>query len=168
MAFAKRNGNFVFAFGKTPETVQIVAPEIALPLFNDITDGEQAFETTANFEPIYKIAKEHIFKDNTKPPITGRRKQDALKSLKFLSENHSPAKDFCADIIKTIKDLDGLPYGVLKEIADLRMDNDNLGKALIALKELVPQKYLASIFETAERATDTGKLIVLSEELIAP
>lgn len=167
VAFAKRNGNFVFAFGKTPETVQIVAPEIALPLFNDITDGERAFETTANFEPIYKIAKEHIFKDNTKPPITGRRKQDALKNLKFLSENHPPAKDLCDDIIKTIKDLDGLPYGVLKEIADLRMDKDNLGKALSALKGLVPQKYLASIFETADRANDTGRLIVLSEELIA-
>ncbi|MFZ1074963.1 MAG: helicase-related protein [Minisyncoccia bacterium] len=167
VALAKRSGNFVFAFGKTPETVQIVAPEIALPLFNDITEGEKALETTVNFEPIYKIAKEHIFKDNTKPPITGRRKQDALKNLKFLSENHSPAKDLCDDIIKTIKDLDGLPYGVLKEIGDLRMEKDNLGKAFIALKELVPQKYLESIFETADRANDAGKLIVLSEELIA-
>ncbi len=166
VAFAKRNGNFVFAFGKTPETVQIVAPEVALPLFNDLTEDEQALETTANFEPIYKIAKEHIFKDNTKPPITGRRKQDALKNLKFLSENHAPAKDLCDDILKTIKDLDGLPYGVLKEIGDLRMDKDNLGKTFFALKELVPQKYLQSIFETAARANDTGKLIVLSEELI--
>jgi superfamily II DNA or RNA helicase len=164
VAFAKRNGNFVFAFGKTPESMQIVAPEIALPLFNDITDGEQALETTVNFEPIYKIAKEHIFKDNTKPPITGRRKQDALKNLKFLSENHAPAKDLCDDIIKTVKDLDGLPYGVLKEIADLPMKD--LGGALAELKELVPQKYLESIFETADRANDTGKLIVLSEELI--
>lgn len=167
VAFAKRNGNFVFAFGKTPETVEIVAPEVALPLFNDVTDGEQALETTANFEPIYKIAKEHIFKDNTKPPITGRRKQDALKNLKFLGENYAPAKDLCDDIIKTIKDLDSLPYGVLREIADLRMDKGDLGKTLLAIKELVPHKYLESIFETANRANDTGKLIVLSEELIS-
>lgn len=166
VAFAKRNGSFVFAFGKTPETVQIVAPEVALPLFNDIVEGELALETTANFEPIYKIAKEHIFKDNTKPPITGRRKQDALKNLKFLAENYAAAKDLCDDIVKTVKDLDGLPYGVLKEIADLRMDKDNLKGTLSALKELVPQKYLESIFETAGRASDTGRLIVLSEELI--
>ena len=164
VAFAKRNGNFVFAFGKTPETVEIVAPEIALPLFNDITDGEQALETTANFEPIYKIAKEHIFKDNTKPPIVGRRKQDALKNLKFLGEKYPSAKDFCDDIIKTVQELDGLPYGVLKEIADLSMKD--LGATFTKLKELVPQKYLESIFETAGRANDTGKLIVLSEELV--
>ncbi len=165
VAFAKRNGNFVFAFGKTPEEVQIVSPEVALPLFNDITPDEKAFETTANFEPIYKIAKEHIFKDNTKPPISGRRKQDALNKLKFIGDNHAPAKDLCTDIVRTIKDLDGLPNGVLKEIGDLRIDKEDLSKALSTLKELVPQKYLSSIFETADRANDTGKLIVLSEEL---
>ena len=164
VAFAKRNGNFVFAFGKTPETVEIVAPEVALPLFNDITDGEKPLETTANFEPIYRIAKEHIFKDNTKPPIVGRRKQDALKNLKFLAEKYPSAKDLCDDIIKTVQDLDGLPYGVLKEIANLPMKD--LGIAFSKIKELVPRKYLESIFETADRANDTGKLIVLSEELI--
>lgn len=165
VAFAKRNGNFVFAFGKTPEEVQIVAPEVALPLFNDITPDEKAYETTANFEPIYKIAKEHIFKDNTKPPVNGRRKQDALNKLKFIAEKHSSAKDLCADIIRTIKDLDGLPNGVLKEIADLKIDKADLTKSFNALKKLVPQKYLSSIFDTADRANENGRLIVLSEEL---
>lgn len=167
VAFAKRSGNFIFAFGKTPETVEIVSPEVALPLFNDIAINEEALETTVNFEPIYKIAKEHIFKDNTKPPVSGKRKQDAIKKLKYLGGNHPPAKDLCTDIIRVIKDLDGLPNGVLKEIADLRIKKQNLGKTLTILKELVPQKYLGSIFETADRANDTGKLIVLSEELIA-
>lgn len=167
VAFAKRNGNFVFAFGKTPETVQIVAPEVALPLFNDIKDNEEAIETTANFEPIYQIAKQHIFKDNTKPPITGKRKQDALAKLKVLSELHSPARDLCMDVIKVIKDLDGLPNGVMKEIAELKIDKEKLSNTYADLKELVPDNYLESIFETADRANESGKLIVLSEELIA-
>ena len=167
VAFAKRSGNFVFAFGKTPETVQIVSPEIALPLFNDVVDGEKALETTASFEPIYRLAKEHIFKDNTKPPISGRRKQDAVNKLKFLAENYAPAKDFCADVIDVIKDLDALPMGLLKEIAELKIDKDNLDKMLADLKILMPQAYLDNIFATAERANDKGRLIVLSEELIA-
>ena len=65
-----------------------------------------------------------------------------------------------------IKDLDGLPNGVLKEIVDLKIDKTDFNKAYQGLKELVPHKYLESIFKTAERANDTGKLIVLSEELI--
>ncbi len=164
VAFAKRNGTYVFAFGKDPETVQIVSPQVALPLFNDVAKGEEAFETTANFEPIYQIAKQHIFKDNTKPPISGRRTQDAIAKVKILAERHTSAKELCVDVIKIIKDLDGLPNGVLKEIAELKMDDTT--KALSTLKELVPQEYITSIFETAERANETGRLIVLSEELI--
>ena len=165
-AFAKRSGNFVFAYGKTPETVQIVSPQIALPLFNDIADAEKPLETTANFEPIYKIAKEHIFKDNTKPPINGKRKQEALGKVKVFSNQHSPANDFCRYIEKIIKELDGLPNGVLKEFADFKIDKSNLSNSFKELKKIVPQNYLDSIFETAERANETGKLIVLSEELI--
>ena len=90
-----------------------------------------------------------------------RKRQELIK---FLGEKYPSAKDFCDDIIKTVQELDGLPYGVLKEIADLSMKD--LGATFTKLKELVPQKYLESIFETAGRANDTGKLIVLSEELV--
>ncbi|MEI7463069.1 MAG: helicase-related protein [Candidatus Taylorbacteria bacterium] len=167
VAFAKKSGSFVFAFGETPETVEIVSPETALPMFDDTNDSEKALQTSLNFEPIYKIAKEHIFKENTKPPIDTGRKQDALNKMKFLSENYAQAKDLCIDVIRVIKDLDALPNGVLKEIAELKIDKANFVPAHETLKELVPHRYLESIFKTAERANDTGKLIVLSEELIA-
>ena len=166
VAFAKKGGNYVFAFGESPETVKIVSPQIALPLFNKIIDSEKAEQTSINFEPIYKIAKEHIFKENTKPPIDTGRKQDALNRMKFLADNYSQAKDLCLDVIKIIKDLDGLPNGVLKEIVELKMDKKDFDKAFQLLKELVPREYIESIFKTAERVNDPGNLIVLSEELI--
>ncbi|MFZ2975399.1 MAG: helicase-related protein [Candidatus Moraniibacteriota bacterium] len=167
VAFAKKSGNFVFAFGEKPETVEIVSPQFALPLFNDTVDSEKALQTSINFEPIYKMAKEHIFKENTKAPVDGGRKQDALNKVKILADNYPQAKDLCLDIIRVIKDLDGLPNGVLKEILEIKLDKDNFGKALDELRELVPNRYLENIFKTAERANDSGKLIVLSEELIA-
>lgn len=166
VAFAKKSGNYVFAFGSSPETVQIVSPEVALRLFDDTTDSEKALQTSINFDPIYKIAKEHIFKENTKPPIDTGRKHDALNKIKILSDSFPQAKDLCIDVIKIIKDLDGLPNGVLKEIAELKIDKKDFDKALQSLKELVPSRYMESIFKTAERANDPGKLIVLSEELI--
>ncbi len=167
VAFAKKSGNYVFAFGETPETVQVVSPQVALPLFNQIAEGEKSQETTVNFDPIYKMAKEHIFKDNTKASVDGGRKQDALNRVKLLSDLYPQAKDLCIDLIRAIKDLDALPNGVLKEIVDLRIDKTNPEKAYLELKELIPSKYLESIFETADRATNDGQLIVLSEELIA-
>ncbi len=167
VAFAKKSGNYVFAFGETPETVKIVSPQVALPLFDDMRDDEKPFATSINFDPIYKMAKEHIFKENTKAPIDSKRRQDALNKVKLLSEIYPQAKDLCIDLIRVIKDLDGFPTGVLKEMADLKIDKINPDGALQTLRELVPNKYLESIFQTADRANDHGKLIVLSEELIA-
>jgi superfamily II DNA or RNA helicase len=167
VAFAKKSSNFMFAFGDSPETVQVVSPKVALPLFNEVADLEKSHQTSANFDPIYKMAKEHIFKDNTKVPIDKGRRQDALAKVKILGDSYPQAKDFCLDLIKVIKDLDGLPNGVLKEIVELKIDKSDIDKSFQELKELVPQKYLENILKTAERANDTSKLIVLSEELIA-
>lgn len=165
VAFAKKSGNYVFAFGESPETVQIVSPQVALPLFDDTNESEKAVQTSVNFEPIYKMAKEHIFKENTKPSIDSGRKQDSLNKMKILADNYPQAKDLCLDVIKIIKDLDGLPNGVLKEIAEIKIDKNDFDKSFQELKELVPGNYIENIFKTAERANDSGKLIVLSEEL---
>ena len=167
VAFAKKSGNYIFAFGETPETVQIVSPQIALPMFNGVADSEKSLETSMNFDPIYKMTKEHIFKDNTKATVDGGRKQDALNRIKLLGDIYPQAKDLCIDIIRAIKDLDALPNGVLKEIVELKIDKENPDGALQGLKVLIPHKYIESIFKTADRANDDGQLIVLSEELIS-
>ncbi|MEI6532762.1 MAG: helicase-related protein [Candidatus Roizmanbacteria bacterium] len=165
VTFAKKSGSYIFAFGKSPKEVKILSPEFALPLFNDVEESEKATQTTLNFEPIYQMAKEHIFKENTKAPIDRGRREDAINKLRFFSDNYSPASDLCKDLIKVIRDYDALPYGMLKDIIDIRYKEDYV-KAVDTLKEIVPTKYLDNIFRTAERANDTGKLIVLSEELV--
>ncbi len=165
VAFAKKGGSYVFAFGNTPETVVIVSPKTALPLFEAV-DSDKATDTTVNFESIYKIAKDHIFKDNTKASVDGGRKQDALSKVKLLGDLYPQAKDLCLDIIRAIKDLDALPNGVLKDIASMPIDKNDLASAYQEVKEMLPTKYLQDIFATADRANDEGKFIVLSEELI--
>lgn len=165
VAFAKNGSNYVFAYGDTPESVAIVSPEVALPMFS-ADEPDKALETTTSFDSIYQIAKEHIFKDNTRPPVIGGRKHDALNKLQVLSELHAPAKDLCKDVIKIIKDLDALPDGVLKNILEMYLDKTDPGKAYIELKEMFPPKYIEDIFTTAKRAEEIGRLVVLSEELI--
>ena len=165
VAFAKNGNSYVFAYGETPDNVEIVSPEIALPMFS-AEDADSAVETTTNFEAIYQIAKKHIFKENTRPPVVGGRKHDALNKLKMLSELHPSAKDLCKDAIKIVKDLDALPEGLLKDIAEMSIDKNDPGKTYTKLKEMLPSKYIEDIFTTAKRAEEAGRLIVLSEELI--
>ena len=165
VAFAKKGGTYVFAFGDTAETVQIVSPKIALPLF-EANDSDKSTGTTVNFESIYKIAKDHIFKDNTKASVDGGRKQDALNKVKLIGDMYPQAKDLCIDIIRAIKDLDALPNGVLKDLANMAINKSDLASTYQNLKEMLPSKYLQDIFSTADRAEDSGKFIVLSEELL--
>lgn len=164
VAFAKNGGSYVFAYGDTVDDVAIVSPEVAMPLF-EASDSDEALETTASFEPIYQVAKQHIFKDNTRASVVGGRKHDALNKLQLLTELHPSSKDLCFDAIKIIKDLDALPNGILKDIAELRIDKTNPAKAYETLKEMLPSKYLEDIFETAKRADSINQLVVLSEEL---
>ncbi len=166
VAFAKNGSNYVFAFGDTPENVSIVSPEVALPMFS-AEESDIASETTTSFDTIYQIAKEHIFKDNTRPSVIGGRKNGALNKLQILSELHAPSKDLCKDAIKIIKDLDSLPDGLLKNISEMFIDKSDPGKAYIELKEMLPSKYIEDIFTTAKKAEEAGRLVVLSEELIA-
>ncbi|HEY4498568.1 MAG TPA: helicase-related protein [Candidatus Paceibacterota bacterium] len=166
VAFAKNGNSYVFAYGDVVENVEIVSPESALPLF-EAAETEAALETTTNFEPVYQAAKRHIFKENTRASVDGGRKHAALNKLKFLSEVHPPAKDLCLDAIRAIKDLDALPNGVLKDIGDIKLDKASPDASYAALKEMLPSKYLQDLFATADRAKESGQLMVLSEELIA-
>jgi superfamily II DNA or RNA helicase len=166
VAFAKNGNTYVFAYGDTVEDVKIVSPEEALPLF-EADESETSVETTMNFDPVYQAAKQHIFKDNTRASVDGGRKHNALSKLKILSETFAPAKDLCLDIIRAIKDLDALPNGVLKDIGDIKFDKASPTAAYTELKEMLPSKYLNDLFATAERATEDGQLMVLSEELIS-
>lgn len=166
VTFAKKSGSYIFAYGQSPDTTKIVSPQIALPLFDEVAKNEISKETTFNFDPIYTMAKAHIFKENTMVSIDTGRRQDALNKIKILQDSHIQAKDLCSDLIKVIRDLDGLPNGVLKDICDISTYKSNPSKAYDDLREMIPNKYIESIFATAEKANDTGKLIVLSEEFI--
>lgn len=167
VAFAKKGSNYIFAFGENSENVRIVSPEEALPLFNEVADMEKSLETSIKFESIYKIAKEHIFKDNTHAPIDTGRRQDALLRLALVRENYTQAVNLCKDLEILIKDFDALPNGLLKDIIDLPIDRNDYNKIFEELKKMFPSSYIKRLFLTADRAKDDGKLIVLSEELIA-
>ena len=165
VAFAKRDGNYVFAYGKDTESVEIVSPEVGLRLFNQIADGEKALETTKNFDPVYAVAKDHLFRDNTKPPVGGKRKKEALDRMWLMIRKHPLAKELCLDVVRLIKELDALPVVILRQIASLTVKKDPAA-AYGELLEIVPTDYIEDIITTSKRAAGNGKLVVLSEELV--
>lgn len=167
VVFAKKSDSFVFAYGKTPESTEVISPEEALPLFNgEISVEEKGYETSVNFDPVYQVVKKHIFKDNTVALTkTSKNRHDALGRIKILGQVFPPAREYAKDLEKIIKDLDGLPLSTLKMIAKMEIKKDP-AKAYESLKSIVSQEYVNKLFSTAERAEGNGQLVLLSEELI--
>ena len=166
ITFAKRSGNYVFALGNRIEDIELVSPETGLKYFKNGIDNTKSEQTTNNFQAIYDELKKHVFKDNTLAKVVGQRKHDSLDRLELLSELLPKTKEFCEDVIKLIKDFDALPSGTLKGILEIKIDKNNLDEAFNKLKELIPQNYINNLMETAGKSDETGRIIVLSEEII--
>jgi superfamily II DNA or RNA helicase len=166
VTFAKRGGNFIFAYGDNPNQVDLITPEQALSYFKPSDEQEEAIPTSANFEPIYKVAKDKLFKNNTQPMIQKGRKMDGLAKLEILSKLDPDSVDLCKDLIIIIKDYDALPNGLLKEIAQFKIDKKNPQKTTTKLRELFPLEYIEKINTTANYGEDQQHLVVLSEEFI--
>lgn len=164
IAFGKRGSSHIFAFGNNDESIEYISPEEALWLFR-AGEQEKSLETTANFDPVYQKVKAHLFKENTKATIKGRR-QEAEARLDILSELYAPAKDYCDDIRKIIYELDALPEWVLKELSMLKINKVSPEETFKAVKELVPQEYIEKIFSKWANNTQNEQFILLTEQFL--
>lgn len=165
VAFGKRGVNHVFAIGEG-EDVELVPAEIAMNFFAAEPE-EKPLETSINFDPIYQEVKKHLFKNNSHMVVkSGSRRAEAAQRLVYLSSLNSVFSDYCDDVIKLIKDYDALPEGLLKKIANLKINKDDPDESFAALKELVPLDYIADIEATAKRSTEEGDFVLLTEELL--
>ncbi len=162
IAFGKRGSSHIFALGTDETNITYISPEAALDLFR-AWEAEKSLETNANFDPLYQKVKAHLFKENTRPTIKGRR-QEAEAKLDILSEMYAPAKDYCDDIRKIIYELDALPEWVLKVLAGLKVNEPE--KAFAQIQELIPEDYIAKIFSKWADNTQNEQFILLTEQFL--
>jgi superfamily II DNA or RNA helicase len=163
-AFGKLGTSYVFAMGSRGQEVKRVSAEEAMGLFV-AEPGDKAMETTSNFDNIYQMVKQHLFKKNTQVTISkGSRRFKAIQHLMLLSSMSTAAKDHCADVIKIIKEYDGFPDGLLKLLLDIRLDDTE--KAFSELRTVVPGEYIENISKTALRSAGEGDFVLLSEEIV--
>lgn len=161
IVFGKKGENIVFGFSSDGK-LSLINDEKALSIFQ-ATKDESSEEVSGDFQDLYFEVKELLFKNNTAVMVAGRRRQDALNIVRFLKEKIPQAKEYFDDLTTIIKEFDGLPDGVLKEINKLDLKNPD--QSFSQLMKFVSKDYIESIFENAESSKDDQELIVLSEEL---
>lgn len=166
VAFGKLGSSYVFAKGDPGQKPERVSAEEAMGLF--IAEPEDsANATSARFDGVYQVVKQHLFKRNTQPTIkASSRRFKAINHLMLLSKFYPNSKDHCDDVIKIIKEYDGFPEGLLSSILGIRINKNAPQAAFAELRQLVSEEYIENINKTALRSAGKGDFVLLSEEMV--
>lgn len=162
VSFAKRGNGLLFAVANTYDIeASIVAPEVALPLF-DSSPNETSSEGDASLDKKFKLLRDQITTIQPAPVIKGSR-AEALTKVRFLRDNYISEKDFLSDLHDVIKNYDDLSDGEMKFIRQLNLAN--LAEAVDALKEKFSVHYLDNIKDRADGVDRAAEIIMFTEDL---
>lgn len=164
ISFARRGNGILFALaGEYDNEAEIVSPEFVLPYFKAGSD-EKSQEGDAALDSKFEILRKRITAPHPLPKIQGRR-ADALKIIEALKEVYSPERNYLADLYDAIREFDDLSNGELKYIAQIKLDENNLGEAVQELKHKFTPHYLGVIKEKAEAIDSVSEIIMFTEDL---
>jgi hypothetical protein len=164
ISFARRGNGILFALASEYDLeAEIVSPEFVLPHFKADID-EKSQEGDAALDTKFEILRKRITAPHPLPKIQGRR-ADALKIIEALKEIYSPERNYLADLYDAIREFDDLSNGELKYIAQIRLDENNLGAAVQDLKQKFTPHYLGVIKEKAEAIDSVSEIIMFTEDL---
>lgn len=162
VSFAKRGNGLLFAVADIYDVeASIVAPELALPLFEADPD-EKSNEGDASLDKKFKLLRDQIMMIQPAPVIKGTR-AEALTNIRFLRDNYTPEKDFLSDLHDIIKNYDDLSDGEMKFIRQLSLTNQV--EAVEALKEKFSVHYLDNIKARADGVDRASEIIMFTEDL---
>jgi len=164
ISFARRGNGILFALaGEYDAEAEIVSPEFVLPCFKANSD-EKSHEGDAELDKKFEILRKRITAPHPLPKIQGRR-ADALKIIEALKELYSPERNYLTDLYDAIREFDDLSNGELKYIAQIRLDENNLGESVQELKQKFTPHYLSVIKEKAEAIDGVSEIIMFTEDL---
>ena len=160
LVFSKHGQNSIFVSAVKNSDPKVLTTEEALKLFK-ASPEEKSGEISANFPPLFKVAKDKLNEKHELPAMKGRRK-DALTLLEALRLNLPAADSYCVDLMRVIKELDDIDEGTLKDLAQIREKSPE--KIFDKVKNCVPEAHIRNILARVDRMEDEAQIILLAEE----
>jgi hypothetical protein len=160
LVFSKHGQNSIFVSASKGSESQVLTTEEALKLFKADPE-EMSGEISANFPPLFKVAKNKLHEKHELPAMKGRRK-DALTLLEALRLNFPAAGSYCVDLMRIIRDLDDIDEGTLKDLAQIREKSPE--EIFEKIKSCVPEAHIRNILARVDRMEDEAQIILLAEE----
>jgi len=154
MLFGKSGDECIFKFGRTKDNfVETLTPEEALPIFK--TDAEErAYKVSDNFDALYQIVKNHLFKNN---PETPNKKLSEAKS-KVKAWKKLPANNRFVEYLELLQEV--LELNAIPSYSELLK-----AKSCDGLPEKIPEKYLKRILQVAKNIDEKPETVIIAEEI---
>ena len=155
--FGKKGNDYVFKIcDKTLTSISLTAEE-AIRFF-EADANETEFEVSDNFNNMYQIVKDSLFKGDV---IDKNEKERlaAIKKIKLIIKLKEISSDYIEDL-RNVIEMDGLSG------YELRYINKLMPKDYAKLPNNIEQQYLNRIITSTNKIDESDEMLILSEEII--
>jgi hypothetical protein len=160
IVFGKKGDDYVFKLGENPLQVQNVTTAQALEYFEaEVT--EKGLKVSPGFYDIYPYVKANLFLKRSLVAMD-KGKQEAIQKVRVILEKLPNKKDYLEDLLKVIKELDGLPEHMARLIR--RVSFKRLEQEFMQMEQAIPHRYLMDIIEKAKKVEEGEEFIIFAEE----
>ncbi|MBS3762000.1 MAG: helicase [Planctomycetes bacterium] len=174
---AEKSRNGALVFGKADEDTRFVLCEDedtseplparqALELLQADKD-EKSERVSGGFQTLYENAKKRLYGETFTQPKRDKGKTKTINTLKWLSDNVADEHtDYIDNLLRVIKDFDGLTDGYEKMIRNLPLEEEDPDDCVTNLKKELRPEVLHTTIQKVQRIKRSEKSLILSEELI--
>ncbi|MGE5344076.1 MAG: helicase-related protein [Candidatus Omnitrophota bacterium] len=160
VVFGKKGNDYVFKWGENPLRVQTITTQQALECF-EAEVMEKGVKVSPGFHDIYQNVKANLFLKHSQVS-TDKGKRDAINKVLVMKGKLPHKKDYLADLLAVMKELDALPEHLARIIR--RVSFNHLDEDFARMEQAIPHRYLVNIMRRAEKVEEGEEFIIFAEE----
>ena len=156
VAFARKNGDYVFKFVKSEEDSQTLDPSEAFEMIKAEED-EKGYELSPSFSSLFDKAKHSLFVQQVEGD-KDKTKRDALEKVRLMIRRNSCDMEYLEELQRAIE-FDAIAGYSLREIN--RMKSKDFSK----LPDIISKEYVESVLHNYDNISHGLETLIMAEEI---
>ena len=156
IAFARKNGDYVFKFVKSADEQETLDPSMAFEIIKAEPD-EKGYQLSKDFNKLFDKAKHSLFVQETESE-KDKTKRDALDKIRLIIKQQSCDLEYLEELQKAIE-LDAIAGYSLRQINRLRK------KDFPSLPDIISRDYVESVLHNFDNISHGVETLIMAEEI---
>ena len=156
IAFARKNGDYVFKFVKSVDEQETLDPSKAFEIIKAEPD-EKGYQLSSQFNALFDKAKHSLFVQETESE-KDKTKRDALDKIRLIIKQQACDLEYLEELRKAIE-LDAIAGYSLRQINRLRK------KDFASLPDIISRDYVESVLHNFDTISHGVETLIMAEEI---